>query len=37
MDHSQDAAPIDGPWAGGWVVAALADSAQDHGPASDHH
>lgn len=24
MDHSHDMAPVDGPWAGGWVIAALA-------------
>lgn len=24
MDHSHDQAPVDGPWAGGWLVAAVA-------------
>ena len=24
MDHSHDQTPVDGPWAGGWLVAAVA-------------
>ena len=24
MDHSHDMTPVDGPWAGGWAIAALA-------------
>jgi hypothetical protein len=24
MDHQHDTAPVDGPWAGGWLIAALA-------------
>lgn len=24
MDHSHDTAPVAGPWAGGWLIAALA-------------
>jgi hypothetical protein len=24
MDHSQDMTPVPGPWAGGWLIAALA-------------
>ncbi len=24
MDHSHEMTPVDGPWAGGWVVAAVA-------------
>ena len=24
MDHAQDMTPVQGPWAGGWLIAALA-------------
>jgi hypothetical protein len=24
MDHAHDMTPVDGPWAGGWAIAALA-------------
>jgi hypothetical protein len=24
MDHSHDAMPVEGPWAGGWLIAAIA-------------